>query len=727
MKKLFYLLSSAALLFGAASCDKGDVEENLAPEVNQKTSIVLNATIADNSRTTLDGLKVDWAEGDYIYLVTSDETWGQPYVSSSNTNITTIASYQYTNGAFADASSTELPALTEGQEYTVHAMYARTDQKSYHRGAASTHRLQATQSQDCSDPTAHIATEDALVGKFNITGGTTNTVDVAMNHIYTMMEVDVKNTTGKEIEITKFEMEAANAALAGDFKVNYSNTAVAIDVTLKENTTGYDKITVNVTNGTVANNGTLPIYFVMAPLTDYSGNVTFTVTDSEGYTYTKTVAVEEISFEAGKYNTTGYTISEGVAPIDYSGTYVIMQADANGTYYFMSAENGSSSGNNRKAVSTGVTTLPTSLNSIPSMCNAARWTISKVAGGKYILQSADNEKYISGASSSNNYAKLDADVANAEEVELEYDETNQTFKIISVNVSTKAISLNASYGLYAFYKTADYEHDLYFISATDPLLDMSVEGNVELTADAASGAVAVNLANNEGWAITVSDNADWLTTTFADNQVNYVASANTGDAREATVTLTATKNTESKAVTFVVSQDMPISSTAKEFTFSFTSVPTGWPAANSNANGWDATSAGSYTYNLDGVDYMFTFTKNGGTSKQSGFFINNNNATTYLAILSKNQDEALGLPVVSGYKLTKVVIQTTANASASFKAGIASDATGTPVSGGTAIVLPKGAESTFTLSDTTVDAQYYVYCPKSANGQFLSITLTYDI
>lgn len=707
MKKLFYLLSSAALLFGAASCDKGDVEEDIVPEV-KKTSIVLNATIADNSRTTLDGLKVDWAEGDYIYLVTSDETWGQPY-SSSNTNITTIASYQYANGAFADASSTELPALTEGQEYTVHAMYARTDQKSFHRGAASTHRLQATQLQDCSDPTAHIATEDALVGKFNITGGTTNTVDVAMNHIYTMMEVDVKNTTGKEIEISKFEMEAANAALAGDFTVNYSNTAVAIDVTLKENTTGYDKITVNVTNGTVANNGTLPIYFVMAPLTDYSGDVTFTVTDSEGYTYTKTVAVEEISFEAGKYNKTGYTISEGVAPVDYSGTYVIMQADANGTYYFMSAENGSS-GNNRKAVSTGATTLPTSLNSIPSMCNAARWTISKVAGGKYILQSADNEKYISGASSSNNYAKLDADVANAEEVKLEYDETNQTFKIISVNVSTKAISLNASYGLYAFYKIADYEHDLYFISATDPLLDMSVEGNVELTADAASGAVAVNLANNEGWAITVSDNADWLTTTFADNQVNYVASTNTGDAREAMVTLTATKDTETKAVTFVVSQDKAVVSGTKVLTYTFnrTDNPT-CPQKTADAV------AGSFVYTLDGVDYTFTTTKN-----SSGIYQN----PTYLMLYAS---EFLGLPAISGYKLTKVVADPNKGASTGVYVGVVDTASAEGNVMAAAQQMSNnndGVVYTYEI-DGTANTVYYLSITNK-NCQLTSLVLTYE-
>lgn len=489
MKKLFYLLSSAALLFGAASCDKGDVEEDIVPEV-KKTSIVLNATIADNSRTTLDGLKVDWAEGDYIYLVTSDETWGQPYVSSSNTNITTIASYQYTNGAFADASSTELPALTEGQEYTVHAMYARTDQKSFHRGAASTHRLQATQLQDCSDPTAHIATEDALVGKFNITGGTTNTVDVAMNHIYTMMEVDVKNTTGKEIEISKFEMEAANAALAGDFTVNYSNTAVAIDVTLKENTTGYDKITVNVTNGTVANNGTLPIYFVMAPLTDYSGDVTFTVTDSEGYTYTKTVAVEEISFEAGKYNKTGYTISEGEVPFELSGDYVIVALNQE-VYCALSSD----ADNTRRAYK-ALDDYGTfaSAEGYPTDDEKIIWNIQRVSGG-FTIKNGDN--YLSWNTGA--VANLSSD----EYVVAIAQNDNGTYTIKSHD-ETRVFAKNASnqYG-YAFYALS-----------TDGVKELYLKPVVTDTrSQLAAPVLTINNITDAGF--TVSWNA-------VDNAVQYV-------------------------------------------------------------------------------------------------------------------------------------------------------------------------------------------------------------
>lgn len=434
MKKLFYLLSSAALLFGAASCDKGDVEENIVPEV-KKTSIVLNATIADDTRTTLDGMKVDWAEGDCIYLVTSDETWGEPFSYEDN-KLTTIAEYVYSEGAFTDKSDASLPALTEGSDYTVHAMYARADQKTYHRGAATSHRLLATQSQDCANPTAHIATNDALVGKFTVTGGAVNTVDVTMNHIYTMMEVDVKNTTGKEIEITKFEMEAAGATLAGDFTVNYGNTVVPVDVTFKAN--GYDKITVNVANGTVANNGTLPIYFVMAPLTDYSGDVTFTVTDSEGYVYTKTVAVEEISFEAGKYNTTGYTISEGEAPFTLSGDYVIVGLNQE-VYCALSSD----ADNSRRAYKAlddyGAFA---SAEGYPTDDEKIIWNIQRVSGG-FTIKNGDN--YLSWNSGA------EANLSSDEYVVAIAQNGNGTYTIKSHD-ETRILAKNANnqYG-YAFY------------------------------------------------------------------------------------------------------------------------------------------------------------------------------------------------------------------------------------------------------------------------------------
>ena len=288
----------AAAAFSFAGCQVDEMDAPIAKEEGSTFEFVANIA---QTKTTLDvanGYKVDWEEGDLVYMVTSDGTWGKPW-SSENSNIETIAEFKYADGKFTSEAT-----IADG-EYTFKGMYAVASQKSYHRGASSTHKLEAIQTQDCENPTAHIKANDALVGTFTATVPMTKMAKMNMSHLYTLMQVNVKNTTGAAIEVTKFEMTAAGADLAGVFNVTAFDTPA---ITTKQNATS--TITVNVTGGSVENNASLPVYFVMAPLSNYAGDVTFKVTDSEGKTYTKTVTMNGISFEAGKYNTTPYTIKE---------------------------------------------------------------------------------------------------------------------------------------------------------------------------------------------------------------------------------------------------------------------------------------------------------------------------------------------------------------------------------------------------------------------------------
>ena len=291
-------MSMAAAAFSFAGCQVDEMDAPIAKEEGSTFEFVANIA---QTKTTLDvanGYKVDWEEGDLVYMVTSDGTWGKPW-SSENSNIETIAEFKYADGKFTSEAT-----IADG-EYTFKGMYAVASQKSYHRGASSTHKLEAIQTQDCENPTAHIKANDALVGTFTATVPMTKMAKMNMSHLYTLMQVNVKNTTGAAIEVTKFEMTAAGADLAGVFNVTAFDTPA---ITTKQNATS--TITVNVTGGSVENNASLPVYFVMAPLSNYAGDVTFKVTDSEGKTYTKTVTMNGISFEAGKYNTTPYTIKE---------------------------------------------------------------------------------------------------------------------------------------------------------------------------------------------------------------------------------------------------------------------------------------------------------------------------------------------------------------------------------------------------------------------------------
>ena len=205
MKKLF-LLTLAAAVLSFAGCQKNEFEDpNNANEDGSTFELV--AEIAQ-TKTTLDGLTVEWEEGDIIYMVTKDEEWGAAY-SSENNNLTTIAEFVYADGKFTTEST------ISSDEHTFNAMYTRGDQKTWHRGAGSSHSLLATQTQDCTNPTAHIKENDALVGTFTATIPMAEPASVTMSHLYTMMQVDVKNDTGAEINITKFEMKVPGADIAG--------------------------------------------------------------------------------------------------------------------------------------------------------------------------------------------------------------------------------------------------------------------------------------------------------------------------------------------------------------------------------------------------------------------------------------------------------------------------------------------------------------------------------
>jgi len=292
MKKLTIFSSIAAAALAMVGCQEKEIE-TFQPG-NEGSTFELIAEIAQ-TKTTLDGYTVEWEEDDVIYMVTS----------GADTPWTTAAEFTYADGKFNTESK------IDAGTYTMNALYAASNQAKYHKNTGTTHNLQSIQTQDCENPTAHIKENDALTGTFTANIPSDEPATVNMNHIYTLMQVDIKNTTGKAIEVTKFEMTAEGADIAGIFNVVAFDTPA---VSINENPSS--TITVNVTGGSVENKDFRPVYFVMAPLSDYSGDVTFRVTDSESNTYTKTVTLNNISFAAGTYNTTPYTISEAdvVAP-----------------------------------------------------------------------------------------------------------------------------------------------------------------------------------------------------------------------------------------------------------------------------------------------------------------------------------------------------------------------------------------------------------------------------
>lgn len=299
MKKYSILLGAAFGLFALASCQK-EADVNIPESDNAAKHIpfVLKADVPE-TRTTLDASswEMAWENGDVIYAVTTDEEWGHAYVDKNNTYIETIAEFINGDGGFSTTHE------ISDREHTFNFLYSAGTQKSYHRGASTTFQLYSNQTMDASAPTANLRNYDALAGQVTATTPTTF-VNVPMNHLFTLMKVTLKNKTGEVVNIKSFEMETPSLVLADVYAVSFGQT---ISVTAQDKKAS-NKVSVSIQNGSIAVNGELPVYFVIAPISNYSGNITFTAIDENDVVFTKTNAVSSVTFNAGEYNTANFSL-----------------------------------------------------------------------------------------------------------------------------------------------------------------------------------------------------------------------------------------------------------------------------------------------------------------------------------------------------------------------------------------------------------------------------------
>lgn len=304
-------MGAAFGMLALASCQQ---EEIIYPEMEGVKKSIPFELLADTptTKTTIDAntWEMDWENGDILYAVTTDEEWGKAYTDDNEGE--TIADFTYSGGKFTTSKE-----ISEG-EHTFNFLYtANASQRSYHRGSSTSFNLASAQTEDASDPTVALKVNDVLAGTVKTTTPT-KFVNVPMNHLFTLMKVTLKNKTGKGITVDSFEMSAPDADLAGIFNVAFGDTP---SISLKQN--GKSSVSVSITNGTVATDGEIPVFFVIAPLANYSGDITFTVTDTEGNTYTKTNTVSGVTFEAGKYNTATYSLknADPVECVELDWTY----------------------------------------------------------------------------------------------------------------------------------------------------------------------------------------------------------------------------------------------------------------------------------------------------------------------------------------------------------------------------------------------------------------------
>lgn len=187
-----------------------------------------------------------------------------------------------------------------------------------------------------------------------------------------------------------------------------------------------------------------------------------------------------------------------------------------------------------------------------------------------------------------------------------------------------------------------------------------------------------------------------------------------------TISRTATDMYEAGKLYKVVKKEIPAEKwapkaayTGGDLVFDFKTHPEGWPAEE-NKN------AGNYDYELSGVKYAFNLSSNvycKGTSGNNG----------YLMISGKNDNALLGLPAISGFKLTKIVATINDQVSSvSSKTMVAiTDGVNVVAGGAEQNWKTKGAVHTYTLTETEENTVYYMYATK-ANAQMMKLVLSYE-
>lgn len=625
MKKLFLSITvAAAALF--AGCQKNEIAggDNTA---NGGSTFELVAEIAQ-TKTTLDAeYNVAWEEDDVIYVVTTDETWGKPY-SNDNPGDETIADFTYSDGKF----TTEQTGLEEGKEYTFNAMYTTQSQRSYHRGASTTHKLSSTQSQDCSDPTAHLKENDALVGTFTATMPMEGPAQVTMSHLYTMMKVDVVNNTGAALDVTKFEMTAAGADLAGVFYVDFENLKI------KDTKSGASEtVAVNVKNGTVAANGKLSVYFVMAPLSAYAGDVTFKVTDAAGKTYTQTANKSALTFEAGEYNTTSYTIEKAdvVEPeeLPFEETFAqslgdfVVEGDAVWTFDAKygakaSAFNGSAFASESYLVSP-VITLEGKENVKMSFEHAGNYFGTKENEATLWVRVLDGEweqltipNYFTSWTFVNS-GEIDLSKYAGKKIQIGFKYTSTDSKAGTWEIKNVKVS-----------------------EGTVPPVIMGVENPETIAAEGADVTVTYSITNSvEGVSLTAVTDVEWITNIDCSvaGEVSFTVAANGGSARSGIVTLS---YTGAEDVDVVVSQSA--SSTSEDVTITTTIGDLGLTDAKQ--------------YKTIKLNEVITATAQGSGQNTGKYYNNGKNWRLY-----QTESPTLTISAADGYTIKSVKITYTPN------------------------------------------------------------------
>ena len=231
-------------------------------------------------------------------------------------------------------------------------------------------------------------------------------------------------------------------------------------------------------------------YLVIPPVTiPENTSLTFTI-ETENYDIVKTVTSPKMTLSAGNVNVINLTIEEENCEekvedtSDYSGSYIIVaKKDSENTYYYMSTlRNGELNGNNRTAISSGVseiTDYTASKTDFPDVDETCVWNVSATEGG-YILSNIDNSAYLYTENDNRAYMGT-AEQASIFAISVE----ENVYTVTATEYNSRVLSFNTTSNLFACYASGQNPALALIPYVPDTTPRINVE-KTEYTADAAA-------------------------------------------------------------------------------------------------------------------------------------------------------------------------------------------------------------------------------------------------
>lgn len=533
MKTFFKSILAVAVCASLfVACSKDDTVSD--PSNGRKVTMTVTASSelesASGSRTTYDPLtgKISWNEtGEFL----------QVFETAASTTATATSQQGVVTGGTAKFAVTfpenANTPLVYNAVYPASAWVSssNTDVTNMKVITPTTQQPTATSF----DPNA-----DLLIAKPISSATQPTELEMSFGRAVAIGKMTVKNLASSE-DVIGVKFTAANKKVTGR---SYANLTAG---TIKEY--GYtgnfaDNVTLNYSSdlGLKANDATgMTAYFTCFPFEVAAGE-TFTVsvtTATKIFTQTVTVpAGRPLTFTTGSSSTFAVDMTGATEEANetLSGDYIITVSQSNVNYAMSSAAEGS-----RLAP-----IVITPENPYQTDDETLVWTINK-SGDNYTVSQGAN--YLSWQGGSTNGATTSADPY---ELVITMNKSNGTYQIASAASTGRILAKNTTaangFGFYAGTQTKD-------LTLIPAVLDKSPKINV-------TSGTTVNIPS-EGDVVTATytiknpvsgsqisakaeDGATWINTfdVATDGQVSFVVDANTGAAREATVTLTYSTATE---------------------------------------------------------------------------------------------------------------------------------------------------------------------------------------